>query len=192
METFTLDPRSWWFSVIFRRNPLIRSSDRIEAGVMIIALVVSLVAIPVAAIVGAMTYAARDHIYAQEVRERHAVIATVTDVGADDWGITPVHAKWSVATGECSGPLELTVAAKVGDRTTIWLDKDGNPVGAPTPTWQAVVDALAAVVLILLFVGGGLTLLVVGACWRLNRARDAQWERGITSFEEDGGRTNRH
>ena len=46
METFTLDPRCWRVARIFARNPLVRRADRIEAAVMLVAIVASLVAIP--------------------------------------------------------------------------------------------------------------------------------------------------
>ncbi|HWY01834.1 MAG TPA: hypothetical protein VNY55_18730 [Mycobacterium sp.] len=113
METFTLDPRCWPIGRIFGSNPLLRRADRIEALVMLVALVVSLVAIPVAGGAGAVVYVARDSRYAQEARERHAVIATITDTGMDGSGTTVVQARWPVATGQRTGPLELTTAAKV-------------------------------------------------------------------------------
>ena len=77
METFTLDPRCWRIGRIFGRNPLIRRADRIGALVMLVTLAVSLVAIPVIGVVGAVVYGARDSRYAQEARERHTVVATV-------------------------------------------------------------------------------------------------------------------
>ncbi len=190
METFTLDPRCWRIGIILGRNRLIRRADRIEAFVTLIAVVVSLVAIPVAAVVGAMTYGARGHFYAQEARERHSVIATVTDSGNDTRGTTVVQAKWPVATGERTGRLELSNAAKVGDGTEIWVDKDGNPVAPPTPPWQALGDAVVTTMSTLLLVGAGMTSLVAGVRMRLDRVRDAQWEREITCLEDDGGRTN--
>ena len=191
METFTLDPRCWRIGRIFGRNPLLRRADRIEALVMLVALVVSLLAIPVAGVAGAVVYDTLDRLYAQEARERHVVTATVTETGIGGWGTTIVQARWPVAAGERTGPLELTKVAKVGDRTEIWVDKEGNPVARPTPTWQAMGDALATAMAALLLVGTGMTSLVVGVRSRLDRARDAQWERELRCLEEDGGRTNR-
>jgi hypothetical protein len=192
METFTLDPRCWRIGWIFGRNPLLRRTDRIEALIMLVALVVSLLAIPVAGVAAAMTYGARDRLYAQEARERRAVMATVTDTGNDGSGITVVQARWPVAAGERLGSLELTTAAEVGDRIGIWIDKDGNPVAPPTPTWQAVGDAVATAEATLLIVGVAMTSLVAGVRSRLDRARDTQWERDIRCLQEDGGRTNQH
>lgn len=192
METFTLDPRCWRIGVIFGRNPLIRRTDRIEALVKLVALVVALVTIPVAAVAGAMTYGAHDHLYAQEARERHTVMATVTDFGSDSRGATVLQGKWPVAAGERTGRLEVAHAAKVGDRTQMWVDKDGNPAASPTPKWQALADALAATVSALLLVAVGMTSLVVAMSSRIDQVRDAQWEREMTCLKEDGGRTNQH
>jgi hypothetical protein len=192
METFTLDPRCWRIGYIFGRNPLLRRADRIEALVTLVALVVSLVAIPLSGVMGAATYDARERIYAQEARERHAVVATVADTGIDGAGRTYVQARWPVAAGERTGSLELSTAAKVGDHTEIWVDKDGNLVDPPTPTWRAVCDAVAATEATLLIVGIAMASLVACVRSRLDGARDAQWEREIRCLQEDGGRTNQH
>jgi hypothetical protein len=93
MDTFTLDPRCWRIRRIFGRNPLLRRADRIEALVMLVAHLVSLVAIPVAGVAGAVVYGARDSRYAQEARERHAVMATVTHIGIAGSGTTVVQAR---------------------------------------------------------------------------------------------------
>jgi hypothetical protein len=190
METFTLDPRCWRIGRIFGRNPLLRRADRVEALVMLVALIVSLVVIPVAGVAAIAVYDVRDSRYAQEAHERHTVVATVLETQSDGAGSTVVQARWPLAAGERTGPLQLTTDAKVGDRIGIWVDKDGNPVAAPTPTWHAVGDAYGTALAILLFVGVTMTSLVSGLRSRLDRARDAQLERELRCLEEDGGRTN--
>jgi hypothetical protein len=192
MEMFTLDPRCWRIGRIFGRNPLLRRADRIEALVTLVALVVSLVAVPVTGVAGAMTYGARERLYAQEARERHAVVATVADSGIDGSGRTYVRARWPVAAGERTGSLDLNTGAKVGERIGVWVDNDGNPVAPPTPTWHAVGDAVATAEATSLIVGVAMTFLVAGVRSRLDRARDARWEREIRCLQEDGGRTNQH
>ena len=192
METFTLDPRCWGIARIFGRNPLLRRADRIEALVMVVALIVSLIAIPVAVAAAAVVYGARDSRYTREAHERHTVVATVSETGIDGSDATVVQARWPVAAGGRTGPVQLITGANVGNRTEIWVDKDGNPVGRPTPTQQALVDAVATAEATLLIVGVAMTSLVVGVRSRLDRARDAQWEREISCLQEDGGRTNQH
>nr|WP_247649761.1 hypothetical protein [Mycobacterium ulcerans] len=78
METFKLDPRDWWIARIVGRNPLLRRADRVEALVVLIALAASLVAIPVAAVLGAVVFNARADQYAEQAQVRHPVTAEVT------------------------------------------------------------------------------------------------------------------
>ncbi|WAJ42901.1 hypothetical protein OK015_16730 [Mycobacterium sp. Aquia_216] len=190
METFTLDPNCWGLAHIFGRNQLLRRADRIEALVKLAVLVASLLAIPLAGVAGGITYSVRDRVYVEEARERHAVVATVIETAPDGSGMNVVQAMWAATTGEHTGPVELTHAAKVGDRIEIWVDNDGHPVAPPTPTWQAVGDAFATAMAALLLVGIGMTSLLTSVRSRLDRARDAQWEREITCMQENGGRTN--
>ena len=192
METFVLDPRCWRIGRIFDRNPLIRRTDRLEALLMLVVLVVSLVAIPVAGVLAATVYSGREIQYNQQAHERRAVTATVTNAGNDGSATTAVHAKWPVAAGERTGSLYLATAAKAGQRIEIWVDKDGNPVAPPNSRWHALSGAVATVLATFLIVGFWLTFLVTEVCSRLDGARDAQWERELRCMQEDGGRTNQH
>jgi len=192
METFTLDPRCWRIGRIFGRNPLIRRADRIEALVTLVALIVSLVAIPVAGVAAMLVYDVHDSRYAREAHERRTVLATVLETDTDGAGLIVVQARWPVAAGERAGPLRLTTEAKVAEHIEIWVDKDGNSVAPPTPTWHAVGDAYGIALAILMFVGVTMTSFVTGVRSRLDRARVAQWDREIRCLQEDGGRTNQH
>ena len=48
MQTFTLLPQRWWVVRVFGRNPLVRLSDRVGVLLVLLALVVSIIAAPVA------------------------------------------------------------------------------------------------------------------------------------------------
>jgi type II secretory pathway pseudopilin PulG len=191
METFTLDPRCWQIGRIFGRNPLLRRADRIEALVVLAALVVSLVAIPLVGAVGTAVYSVRKSRYAEEARERHTVMATVIDERVTDSGTTVVDARWPVTVGERSGAIALASPVGVGSRVKIWVDTDGNQVDPPTPTRLAVHDAVGTALGIAMIVSIGLTSLVTNVRSRLDLARDAQWEDELRCLEEDGGRRNR-
>jgi len=188
MDTFTFDPRFWRIGRIFGGNPLLRRTDRIEALVTLIAVLVALMGVSVAGVVGTVVYGARDGRYVQEARERHAVTATVTGIDSSDAAV--VQARWPAAAGERTGVALLATAAKVGDRVKIWVDQDGNPAAPPTPTWHAVADAVGVAEAVAILVVVGMTLLVSCVRSRLDRARDAQWECELRSLEDDGGRTN--
>lgn len=190
METFVLDPRCWRIGRIFGRNPLIRRADRLEALMMLAALVVSLATVPVAGVLAATVYGGREIQYTRQAHERHVVAATVTSATNDGSATSAVHAKWPVATGDRTGSVRLATAIKPGERIEIWVDKDGNPVDPPTPRWHALAGAVATALATLLIVGFGLAFLVAEVCSLLDGARDAQWERELRCMQEDGGRTN--
>jgi hypothetical protein len=190
MDSFTLDPRCWRIGRIFGRNPLLRHTDRLEALVVLVALVVSLIALPLAAAVGIAVYDARNSRFTQEGRDRHKVVATVLETETEGASSIVVQARWPVAAGERTGPLQLSTQANVADRVEVWVDKEGNPVAPPTPTWHAVGDAYGATLAILLFAAVTITCLPTGLRSRLDRERNVQWERELTGLEEGGGRTN--
>jgi len=79
MDTFTLGLLRWRFVRMFGRNPLVRISDRVEAAVLGLAIVVWLLAAPVAGAVGTAVHDSRSHLNAEQAQTRHAVTATVTD-----------------------------------------------------------------------------------------------------------------
>ncbi|HTY32135.1 hypothetical protein [Mycobacterium sp.] len=191
MQTFTIDPRRWRIGRIFGRNPLLRRADRIEAVVTVIALLASLIALPVACVVGAMAYGARAHFYAQEAHERHLVTATVADARRGDFGTTVVQASWPLAAGKRTATLQLSSPAEAGESIELWVDKDGKASSPPTPTWHAVGDAVGIAGAIALIAAVGIASLVAGVRWWLDRARDAQWDRDIRCLVDGGGRTNR-
>jgi hypothetical protein len=191
METFTLDPSRWRVARIVGRNPLLRRTDRIEALAVLLALVASLAVIPLSGVVGAVAYGTRERLYGQEAQERHRVVATVFEVVFEDSGTTVVQARWPVASGEGTGAVQLTRTVKTGETADIWVDREGKPSLPPTPTWHAVIDAVGMAGVALLLAAFAMTCLLAGVYARLNRTRDAAWEREIRSLVEDGGRTNR-
>ena len=79
MNTFTVRLPRWPIVRLFSRNPLVRASDRIEAVVLVLAVVVSLLAAPIAAAIGTAVHDARRHVYIGQAQTRHTVAATVID-----------------------------------------------------------------------------------------------------------------
>ncbi len=193
METFTLDPRCWRIGRIFWPQS-VASVHRSHRSLGHVGRTCRLASRDSRHRGGGRRglWRSCQPIRAQEAHERHTITATVTDGGIDGSAATVVQARWPVAAGERTAALERTTAAKVGDRIKIWVDKDGNPVAPPTPTWRAVGDAVGTALAILLSVGFWMTLLVTGVRSRLDRARDAEWEREIRCLQEDGGRAFQH
>ncbi|HKI39412.1 MAG: hypothetical protein P4L48_16340 [Mycobacterium sp.] len=191
METFTLDPRRWRVARLVGRNPLLRRTDRVEALVVLVALLASLLTIPLTGVLGVAVYGARERLYVLESHERHRVTATVTDTLLDGSDVTVVRAKWPGPVGERTGTFELASSARAGQAFEIWVGKDGKAGFPPTPKWHAVFDAVMMAGVALVIAGFALLSLVAVVHLRLNRARDSAWEREIRSLVEDGGRTNR-
>jgi hypothetical protein len=145
-DTFTVRLPRWPIFGLFRRNPLLRASDRIEALVVAVAVIVSLLAVPVAAAVGTAVHDSRRDVYAQQHHTRHLVTATITDATAAQnisrTNTATMAARWTAVGSEHTGPVEAQSASKPGDHVAIWVDDNGAATDAPTPTSRAGVDAV--------------------------------------------------
>ena len=82
MQTFTIGLGHRWWIQVFRRNPLVRPSDRIEVLVLGFAVLLTVVAIPIAGAIGTFVHDARTRIYAEEALTRHQVTATAIEDGS--------------------------------------------------------------------------------------------------------------
>jgi hypothetical protein len=130
-DTFTLRLPRWRFVRLLGRNPLIRLSDRIEALVLALAVVmVSVLAGPIAATVGAAVHDSQSRSYAEQAQNRHTVTATVTGdkfVRRDTFGQTvTVPARWFAAGAEHTGAVPAPPRVKTGDSVDIWVGEDGG------------------------------------------------------------------
>jgi hypothetical protein len=187
----------WWILRACGRNPLVRGIDRLELVIVALGILVVLAAAAGAGALGTAVHDARSRVYVAQAQTRHAVIARAIDdstivVGVDDDTVTRVNARWQVDGTEHAGSLKWGHAVKSGDPLTIWVDRDGNRVDAPTPTSRAGVEAVGvayAAWQTVAFAAAGLI------CWGracLDRRRDSAWERDIRYLvDDDGGRTNR-
>jgi len=139
----------------FGRNPLLRWTDRLEACVIVFAIVAALAATPVCAAAGAGVYRSRLQLYGAQSRARHTVTATVVEPGP------PMHTPhatsgavlvmWlDTADGARGGEVQVAHtgwmsrdrAVKPGDHIDIWVDDAGTPAAPPTPPSQAGFDAV--------------------------------------------------
>jgi hypothetical protein len=187
----------WWLlRACGRRNPLLRTSDRIELLIIALGVLIALVATACAGALGTAVHDARSRVYLAEAQARHTVIATAiedstTVVGVDHNTVTSVNARWHVDDNEHSDAFTTNSPVKTGDPLVIWVDRDGNRVDAPTPTSQAGVDAVG----IAYAAWQTVVLAVFGlVCWgrsRLDRRRISGWERDLRSLAYDGGSGNR-
>jgi hypothetical protein len=187
----------WWLLRAWRRrNPLVRTSDRIELVITALGILTVMVATACAGALGTAVHEERSHRYATEAQTRHTLIARATEdsttvVGFRDHAVTIVDARWQANGTDHADALTIDGRAKAGDPLLIWVDRDGNRVDAPMPTSQAGVDAIgvayAAWQAVLFTVAG----LVWWARVGLNRRRMSGWERDIRSLVHGGGSGHR-
>lgn len=178
METFTVRVPRWPIvQRLFGRNPLIRPSDRVEALVVVLAIVIAVLVGPIAAAAGTAVYDSRSNVYAEQTHDRRTVTATVIDdsVAQDPRTETlTTHARWFAAGAEHIGEVKARKAMKPGDSVEVWVDQDGAQVDAPVGS--AAEAAVAAALAIWWSVAIAAAGLVAGTRALLNRARHARWQ----------------
>ncbi len=181
----------WWRRSPWISSPLIRLSDRIERMAVSVGVTLLLLLIPVAATIGSVTYSdlslRSQQQRAQYVRVEAGVIDAMKSARSDTDGVTTVAGtatvQWSAPDGSLrSGVTDVTVAVRLGDKTPIWRDADGDLVRAPDSAAGTVVIGVATAVFVW-FVGavviGGLVLLVTRAG---DRSRMRHWDRDWQHF----------
>jgi hypothetical protein len=198
LDTYVVRLPRWPVLVrLLGRDPLVRTTDRVEALVSVVTVVVTLLAVPLAAAIGTEVYDSRRHVYAAQAPTRHIVSATVTEGAVAVRGLSSttitVQARWEAAGAEHSGPVKTLSTVEPGDFVDIWVDDDGAQTPAPTSATRAAGEAVT--IALLLWIGfaaaaAGLFTVTRAVCHRI---RSAGWQRFIDGLVGDGGgggRTN--
>jgi hypothetical protein len=177
---------------LFRRNPLLRASDRVEALVLALAVMVSLLAVPVAAAVGTAIHESRRDVYAQQLHNRHLITATITDSAAAQnisrTNTVTVAARWLAAGTEHTGAVAAQSATEPGDHVAIWVDNNGALTDEPTPTIRAGVDAVTAALFMWAGVTAAAAILFAGTRAVCDRIRAIRWQQAIDTLVGRDGR----
>lgn len=122
-----------WRSSPWTSNPLLRTGDRIRVGVEIIAVMVTLVLIPVSAAVGT----ARFDTFSGESRERastgHPVTAVLEAAASAESGPNRPrrYVTWYLDGEFRRATVEVTSNAAVGDQVELWVEDQGVPMEEP-------------------------------------------------------------
>ncbi|USQ86694.1 hypothetical protein NFX46_25120 [Streptomyces phaeoluteigriseus] len=188
----------------WRRNPLRRTTDLVEAWVALTALLLILIVAPVlGSIVGALTQDTLQQAVREQRHSRHQVTATVvrelegalldadpeTSTGRESR--TRVLADWTAPDGT---PRHGTVLAGLrsahrGDHFPLWTDTHGRlvtrPLDSATATTHAVLAGIGAALLTAGLVEGVRRLVVR----RMVRRRYARWDQAWDRAGPDWGRT---
>ncbi|MFF9807898.1 hypothetical protein ACF1G5_22710 [Streptomyces coeruleorubidus] len=188
----------------WRRNPLCRATDLAEAWVALAALVLILLAAPVAgSLVGGAAQDALQRSVREQHEARHPVTATVvrkldrSPLDADPETSTGrdlrnrVLADWTAPDGTAhQGPVLASLKdPRQGDEFRIWTDRHGQMVARPldsaTASTHAVLAGFGAALAVGGLVEGGRRLIV----WRMVRRRYARWDQAWDRAGPDWGRT---
>ncbi|PAZ11109.1 hypothetical protein CLM62_37320 [Streptomyces sp. SA15] len=188
----------------WRRNPLRRTTDLVEAWVALVAVLLILVVGPVSgALVGGVAQDALQRSVREQRESRHLVTATVvrkldrSPLDADPEAASGrdvrsrVLADWTAPDGTAHHGTVIASLQKPrpGDHFTIWTDQHGRMVARPldsaTAATHAVLAGFGAALLTAGLVEGGRRLMV----WRMVRRRYARWDQAWDRAGPDWGRT---
>lgn len=187
-DTFAVRLPRWRFAQLFGFNPLVRMSDRVEALVVVLAVLITLVAVPITAAVGTAVYDSRSRQYAEQAKTSHVVAGTVTShkvAHHESLGPTiTVLARWFDAGTEHTGAVAAPPGVNIGDSIDIWIGEDGSHVGPPPKTASDEAVAVASAIWFSVAVAAG--VLVAGTRAALNRARHAQWQDDFDNLIREG------
>lgn len=196
MQTFTLCPNSWVRRLV-GRNGLVRASDRLQAAILFILVVVALCAVPVAGAVGTAVYDNRVHSFAAQRLLVHPIEATATG----DSTIIPAiyqsrfetRVDWQVDGRRYTDVVRTSQQMTAGDHTTVWVDAAGARSVPPPSDDDAVTEAVAVALTAWAAVAGACAAVMALLTWRLDRARYAAWDRELEDLANgaNGGHPHR-
>ena len=193
MQWFTVAWWRWRLAQARGRNPLVRTSDRVEVALIALAVLVSLTVMPFAGALGTAIHDSQAQTYAAQQRDRHQVAAPADKAAAPTGPSAVLQARWRAGDVENAGALDWTNPTKDAAGANIWVDNNGRQVGPPAAPWQAGADAIVAAFGLWLAVTAVAAMLVALVRRGLRQARYNAWNRDIAILvHDDGGRTGRH
>ncbi|GHK01853.1 Rv1733c family protein [Streptomyces sp. NPDC003753] len=188
----------------WRHNPLRRTTDLIEAWVALVALLLILVAAPLAgSLIGSVAQDSLQRSVRAQQHSRHQVAATVVkqlnrgplDPDPDSSTTRDAHSRvladWTAPDGTAQhGEVLATLSSPhPGDRFPLWTDGHGRmtarPLDSATATTHAVLAGLGAAATTAGLIEGCRRLIV----WRLVLRRYARWDQAWDKAGPDWGRT---
>ena len=179
------------------RNPLVRTSDRLEALAFLAVLVTALFVIPVAGHAGDLTYDTSMRTVAEQAATRHSVTAVViegsTGMPADFESSAYVRVQWREGAQVRTEHVVSPATVEAGSALTVWLDQDGRVVAAPLTEVDARINAVGVAWTVWLTAVVFSTLAALVIRRGLDRTRARQWERELALLaHNDDGWANRH
>lgn len=184
----------------WRRSPLRRGSDLVEAWVLLVAWVLAVVG---GALIGMTAAEAADHTFDGQRAERHAVAATVVENArsavdakgaasrrAADDDLAWVTVRWTAPGGaEHSGRAQVASDTRPGTRVTVWTDQHGVLAARPLQPAEAQVEAALLGTMAAAFTGGAVWICAYGVRELLEQRRMKQWDEEWRRIDTRWGRT---
>ncbi|MFI5612050.1 hypothetical protein [Amycolatopsis sp. NPDC051903] len=177
----------WWRALASGRGSVARTTDRVQAFLVLASVLLAVAAIPFAAATGSEVYAAQKQQSVRELAEARPVTATfladgppvsVNGRSGAAGGPVPTEATWRTPEGaERVGPVFANEGTRRGDTVRIWVDRGGAVVGPPLTAAAVVVNAVAAAVGLWLAACLALATGYGIAVFALNRYRAGKWQR---------------
>lgn len=189
---------SVWLRCLAGGNPLLRRSDRIQARMLLLAVIVVICAVPMCVVPARAHQAAvRSHTEDQlrTLRSVDAVVlppATTPSPSRMPSATRTVRVQWKAAFQDRTADVTTRAITRPGDHIRIWLDAHGDPAAEPLSHSDATAQAVAYGIGLWLSVAGTCAVLYLLARRILNRRRFAAWEhewRRVST--SDGGWANR-
>ncbi|MEQ7125848.1 hypothetical protein ABN034_15150 [Actinopolymorpha sp. B11F2] len=168
------------------RNPMYRTSDRVEGLLLLAVLVAALVAIPLAIGVGRTAYDDGLRQSAQLTAAGHWIRATLVETvpetavsqpDAPTTLTTLARARWKAPDGslrEAKVPAKAGTAA--GTKVPVWVNESGQAVRPPPRTDQVSDKAVATGLTSWMAMELGVVVSFLLLRWLLDRRRLASWE----------------
>lgn len=192
MQIFTFNLGAWSRRLV-GGNPLVRTSDRVEAAATLLVALLAMLAMPIAAAAGTAIHENLVNEFAQERLSHQRVDATAS---ADSREVPELYAKpylteisWEVH-GLAHSETIRTGQLRAGEHLALWVDEAGNRTMAPPSNVDAAVQAAGAACGL-----WAMALAPAAAVWlllrrRLTRARWTAWDRELGELADDDGRSN--
>ncbi|MDX1873640.1 hypothetical protein SBI67_16095 [Mycolicibacterium sp. 120266] len=189
-------PLSAWLRCLVGTHPLSRRSDRIQARVLALAVMMALVAIPMC-VSPARAYQAevlsRSETQLRTLRPVDAVVlppAASASPSRTPSAARVVRVQWKSAFVERTADVQTRAIARPGDHIRIWLNAHGDPTAAPLSPSDATGQAVAYGIAIWLSITVACAVLYLLMRRMLDRGRLAAWEHEWRRVS-DGGWANR-
>ncbi|TNC20479.1 Rv1733c family protein [Amycolatopsis alkalitolerans] len=179
-------------------SPLAGRWERIEARFLAVAIVLSVLALPVAALVGSTVYNAQVLLGERQSDVRHQATAVTVDeappaaaVAGDvvTFQLEQVTVRWTLPGGEArTGTTAVEPGTAAGTAVPVWLDAAGGLTARPVSPADAAGIATAAGALVAFVAAVAAAMLITGARLVFGRLRQASLAREWERFGRDSSR----